>query len=179
VKHDPADLTQRELWTGEFYMLAMAFGPLDDEELAGVQAAVVEHADLRTPKRGGRWGYVARLPSGKRVVCRVDRGRENDGCYATLYFPAEALTLTDRRVRKAFLDFDSPPDEFVAGWFRALDDWLASVAMRVHEVWPIRGGRIGWEVTAENLVITGRPPAVRGHGLLVVRDGVLEYLPAT
>lgn len=179
MNRDTADLTDRELWTGEFYLLAMAFGRLDDDELAAVAAAIAERAGLRTPKRGGRWGYVARLPSGRRVVCRVDSGRENDGCYATLYFPAEALTLADRRVRKAFLDPHGAADDYVAGWFRALDDWLASVAMRVHEAWPMRGGRIGWEVTAEDLVVTGKPPAVRGHALLVVRDGSLEYLPAT
>jgi hypothetical protein len=179
VKRDTADLTQRELWTGEFYMLAMAFGPLDDDGLAGVSAAIVEHARLQTPKRGGQRGYVARLPSGKRVVCRVDSGRQDDHAFATLYFPAEALTLTDRRVRKAYLDPFAPVDDVVSAWFGALSEWLASVAMRVHETWPVRGGRIGWEVTAEPLVTTGRPPAERLHGLLIVRNGALEYLPPT
>ena len=86
-------------------------------------AALVEFADLRVPKRGGSRGWVTRLPWRKRVVCRVQAGRETDGTgYATLYFPMEALRLTDRRIDRHYLG-----DDDGLSWRRPLDDWLAGV----------------------------------------------------
>jgi hypothetical protein len=177
---DPADPTQRDLWTGEAYQLFMGFAPLDAETFDRVIAAVVEHANLHTPKRGGTRGYVTRLPNGKRAVCRIDGGREaNSTSYVTFYIPGEALTLTDRRVRQWYLRRTDSPDEFIDGWFRALDDWLAAIAQRVHEVEPVRAGRIGWEATIEPLDFTAKPRRAHGRAQLVERDGRLDYLPAS
>lgn len=181
MRTDGADPRDRDVWKGDIYELAMAFAPLDADALARVLGAVEEFADLRTPKHGGTRGYVTRLPHGKRIVCRMMAAPIDDsGQFVGLYFPVEALARVDRRVGEFLHSYGQELEwtDHLRDWFRALDDWLAEVALRVHEVMPMLGGRIGWEHPVGDYVVTGRPPAKRSRALLVVRDGRVEYLPA-
>jgi hypothetical protein len=169
---EAADVRRRDNWAGESYQLAISYGPLTDLELANARTELVTAGRLRTPKHGGDRGQVARLPTGKRVVCRVYSGWNNpDNAYLTLDIPLEALRLTDRRVGAFILN-----DDDGLAWRPRLDDWLAEIGRQVYEVVPFHSALIGCEVTIHG-PHRGPVPETRHVGFLVVRRGELQYLP--
>lgn len=171
---DAANVRRRENWAGEAYQLALSYGPLTEAALSAAYDAMEAAARLRRPKHGGDRGHVVRLPTGKRVVCRIYSGwNDPDSAYLTLSIPMEALRLLDRRVGTFILNEDDG-----LAWRPALDDWLADIGRQVYEVVPFHSGQIGCEVTIHG-PHEGPVPATRYNGMLLVRRGELVYLPPT
>jgi hypothetical protein len=169
---EAANVRRRDNWTGESYQLAISYGPLAEVELAGARTEMVAAAGVRTPKHGGGRGGVVRLPTGRRVVCRVYSGwNDPDNAYLTLDIPLEALRWTDRRIEAFILNEDDGH-----AWRPRLDDWLATVGRQVYEAVPFHSALIGCEVTIHG-PHGGPVPETRHVGFLVVRRGELRYLP--
>jgi hypothetical protein len=175
---DPADPDDRDNWAGGYYELAVGYMPADEVFLREASRLLEEVA-------GRESGGVVRLPSGQRVVCTsgwlVEAGEDGEpdpaagGCI-TFDLPLGALVRADPRV--GAYPFGDVEDSMV--WRRPLDDWLATVALRLLKRVPFAVALIGCEVSAELLDVyrAENVPAVRSAGIISPGPPP-AYYPAT
>jgi hypothetical protein len=170
---DPADPQDGENRSGGWYELAVEFGSSDGEtaelaiaelgELAGVETAV--------------GGQVLRLPDGQRVVCDFALVEEDGGSlWVILGLPLGSLGRIDPRVG-AYPFGDTPG----SSWRRPLDDWLASLALRLFDVLPFSLALVGYNVSGvmSAAQLTAGPPSEHHYiGIITVTERP-TYHPAT
>jgi hypothetical protein len=203
----PSDLNDDANWTGGFYELALELGPKDDARLeqallavwrdacvsgcfvpeyragaAGLPRRLVGHSavelSLNSLARYGRLDGVVRLPRGADVVCAAVAMRDDLADWLSLCLPTGALARTDARI--GAYPFGPNGGRKSLAWRRAIDDWLAGVAVGLFPEIPFRLGLIGCEasgeVRAEQLATVAGPVHL---GYLLPAIGGLRYQEAT
>lgn len=200
---DPTDFTDEENWHGGFYELAMNLGPRSagdaDDRLITALTAVWEDAGLNGCYLDGRTDRsqqtaveaqlvpidhpapmygVATLPGGSSTVCLTVVVREHDDedgpgpDWLDLGLPLGGLGRIDEHV--GGYPFELEGDS--RSWREPIDDWLASIARRVHERAGIELGIIGFEVSGEDWTFTGGRPSSTYVSYLAPADGGLAHL---
>ena len=166
---DAADPQDEENRSGGWYELALELGTRDE---AVVDAAVKALSRVAGVESAGG-GSVLRLPDGPRVVCVfaiVGDGEDADGpLWVVLGLPMGSLARVDPR----FVGYPFGADDG-ASWRRSLDDWLASVAVRVFDDVPFACALVGFDVSGDLTAaeLAGGVPEQRHHvGIITVDDG--------
>lgn len=170
---DPADPQDRANNSDGWYELALHFGTSD---AATVDTALRE-LDRRAGVKAVPGGSIVRLPDGPWVVCAHYVVEEEGGSlWVMLGLPLGSLGRADPRVGDYPFGTDSG-----ATWRRPLDDWLASVAVRLFDVLPFDLAVVGFEVSGEMDPAQFCAAAAGEHdhvGIITVTDRPI-YHPAT
>jgi hypothetical protein len=205
---DPASFAVDENWRGGHYELAFELGlhhhedadsrllaalavvwrepqldgcyrqhtiePEDQPQLAPVPLDIAEPGHLY-----GR----ATIPTGPTVVCGTfvsrQAGRDDGVDWLGLYLPMGALAEADPRVG------GYPFERYDAGrpssrtWREPIDDWFATIALRVHAVVPFRVALIGFEASAPGAPWDGHVPTRRGISYVVPTTRPATIYPTT
>jgi hypothetical protein len=193
---DPSDIDDYSNWIGGFYELAIELGPMDDTRLERLLAAIWRLANATGPyvrphdggpSRSASLNVegltqllhgVVRLPNGQEIVCGAMAIREDGPDCLIFYVPVEALQRTDARVG-GFMGGEDPASLV---WRRALDRWLADLAIRAYPEAPFLFAAIGHEAfafLAEESAAPDKIPAERHGAYVMPLDGVPHYFEAT
>jgi hypothetical protein len=196
--------TERDIWSGGFYELAIEIGSPSDENLLNalrtiwsypaVEGGWLEHD--REPSEqeqvvpnsehlqsGSKLFGIAHLPDATEIVCGTFLVREEEGSdWLGFYIPRGALDNTYYPMdQDDTFEFDSKAYyKSIEIWRNVIDPWLAEIGQYVYRMVPFRLGLIGLEVSGEinaaELAIQGIPPYERRNiGYLVPESGQLEY----
>lgn len=170
---DPADPQDEENRSGGWYELAVEFATSDG---GTAEAAVIELSQLAGVE-SAVGGQVLRLPDGPRVLCDLSVVEEDGGSsWVSLGLPLGSLGRTDPRVG-AYPFGDYPG----TSWRRPLDDWLASLALRLFDVIPFSLALVGFEVSgvmSAAQLASGLPSEHHYVGIITVTERP-TYHPAT
>jgi hypothetical protein len=199
---NPADIADEESWTGGYYELALDLGGRDDARLdaalkelwreAGVEGCfygsvfrgrrLPASCSLESVEKAGAICGVLQLPLGA-IVCgghavrfddSTDEGDGNQNDWLCLALPLAALSQLEPRI--GGFPFGDQGGTASLSWRRPLDEWLITLARKVHPAVQFERALVGFEVSCESLA---EVPADRFEGQLVVRGGELRYYPAT
>jgi hypothetical protein len=196
---DNSIFTAESAWGGGFYELAIEVGSRSDDRLHAAISALWSHPEIegchtdraREPAEqlklspdclveGCHLLGVTRLPNGCRITCGTCLIREvEDGSdWLDFYLPLGSLCAA---YPVGGFPFGTEAD-WPGPWRYEVEDWLASVGMRVAQSVSFNLGLIGFEVSgqayAAELAVKGIP-AERFIGYLWPTDGKVEYLQRT